>query len=66
MSYQKEVIQLYKNNRKRATMKPKLARFAQAPALACPLCQQSLAMKKTASSAPIAIPTTSPNSVMSI
>lgn len=45
MSYQKEVIQLYKNNRKRATMKPKLARFAQAPALACPLCQQSLAMQ---------------------
>ena len=46
MSYQKEVIQLYKNNRKRATMKPKLARFAQAPALACPLCQQSLAMEE--------------------
>ena len=47
MSYQKEVIQLYKNNRKRATMKPKLARFAQAPALACPLCQQSLAMEES-------------------
>lgn len=46
MSYQKEAIQLYKNNRKRATMKPKLARFAQAPALACPLCQQSLAMEE--------------------
>ena len=46
MSYQKEVIQLCKNNRKRAPMKPKLARFAQAPALACPLCQQSLAMEE--------------------
>lgn len=46
MSYQEEVIQLYKNDRKRAPMKPKLARFAQAPALACPLCQQNLAMEE--------------------
>ena len=52
MSYQKEVIQLYKNNRKRATMKPKLARFAQAPALACPLCQQSLAMEENSLKCP--------------
>ena len=52
MPYQKEVIQLYKNNRKRATMKPKLARFAQAPALACPLCQQRLAMEESSLKCP--------------
>ena len=46
MSYQGKDFELYKNSRKRAPMKPKLARFAQAPALTCPLCQQSLAMEE--------------------
>ena len=33
-------------------MKPRLARFAQAPALACPLCQQSLAMEENSLKCP--------------
>ena len=33
-------------------MKPKLARFAQAPALTCPLCQQSLAMEENSLKCP--------------
>ena len=33
-------------------MKPKFARFAQAPALACPLCQQSLAMEENSLKCP--------------
>ena len=33
-------------------MKPKLARFAQAPALACPLCQQRLAMEENSLKCP--------------
>jgi len=52
MSYQGKDFELYKNSRKRAPMKPKLARFAQAPALTCPLCQQSLAMEENSLKCP--------------